>query len=98
MRSYSMAATQDIDDIVAYIRSICRLESGLKYVARVREKIEALSYSADALPFSRRRTIKNIHPMAKSLAIMNHKWTVVFHMSGEYVIVDRLLPSKMITN
>lgn len=25
----------------------------------------------------------------------NHKWTVVFHTSGNYVFVDRIIPSKM---
>ena len=95
---YSLAATKDIDNIVAYIRGIYRLESGLRYVGRIREKLEALSYSANALPNSRKRTIHNIHPEAKSLAIMNHKWTAVFHISGNYVIIDRLLPSKLVTD
>lgn len=31
---YSLAATKDIDNIVAYIRDIYRLESGLRYVGR----------------------------------------------------------------
>ena len=29
---------------------------------------------------------------------MNHKWTVVFHIENEYVIVDRILVAKMITD
>ena len=94
---YSLAAAKDIDNIVAYIKGIYRLEAGLNYIGRIRKKLEALSYSADALPDSRKRTIHNIHPKAKSIAIMNHKWTAVFHISGSYVIIVRLLPSRMIT-
>lgn len=94
---YSLAATKDIDNIVAYIKTIYHLESGLKYVGRIREKLDALSYSASALPKSRKRVVHNIHPEAKSLAIMNHKWTAVYLINGCYVIIDRLIPSKMIT-
>ena len=94
---YSLAATYDIDRMVDYIKGIYRLESGLRYVGRIREKLEALSYAADALPHSRRRVVQNIHPKAKTITIMNHKWTAVFHISEGFVIIDRILPSKIIT-
>ena len=33
--------------------------------------------------------------MLRLLSIMNKKWTVVFHIEIDTVIVDRILPSKM---
>ena len=39
---------------------------------------------------------KSIHPKAKTLTIINHKWTVVFHIDGDFVIVDRIFPAKTI--
>ena len=39
---------------------------------------------------------KSIHPKAETLTIINRKWTVVFHIDGDFVIVDRIFPSKTI--
>ena len=38
---------------------------------------------------------KKIHPNAKTVSIMNHRWTIVFHIEGQYVMIDRIIPSKM---
>ena len=29
---------------------------------------------------------------------MNHKWTVVFHIDGNFVIIDRFIPSKLMVD
>ena len=29
--------------------------------------------------------------------IINHRWTIVFHIYGDYVIIDRIIASKMMT-
>ena len=50
---YSIAAVDDLKDIVSYIKSIYRLEAGLKYIDRISEQLESLSYGADALPSNR---------------------------------------------
>ena len=39
---------------------------------------------------------KLIHPHAKTMNIINHRWTVVFHIDGEYVVVDRIIRSSRI--
>ena len=39
---------------------------------------------------------KSIHPKAETLTIINRKWTVVFHIDDDFVIVDRIFPSKTI--
>lgn len=100
MRNYSIAvrraALDDLDTVARYISALYRPESGHRYRQRILNKMYDLTYAADALPYSRRRSIKLIHPRAKTLAIMNHRWTVVFHTEDEYVIIDRILPSKMV--
>lgn len=35
-----------------------------------------------------------IHPHAKTMNIIHHRWTVVFHIDGEYVVVGRILRSS----
>ena len=92
---YSKSAIDDIDKVVNYIASIYRKESGLRYKNRIQKQLDSLAYCAEALPKSRRKTVKAIHPEAKTLSIMNRRWTVVFHI-GRFVFVDRIIPSKMI--
>ena len=100
MRTYqviiSYAALTELEAMAQYIASIYRPESGHKYVNRILGQLAALSYSADAYQYSRFKMAKSIHPKAKTLTIINRKWTVVFHSDGDFVIVDRIFPSKTI--
>ena len=93
---YSKFAVNDIDKVVEYITCIYRKESGIKYKNRIQKQLDSLAFSADALPKSHRKMVKAIHPDAKTLSIMNRRWTVVFHVEEKYVLVDRIIPSKMI--
>jgi len=99
MRSYevivSNEAYSDLDEMALYIAKLYRPQSGHNYVNRILGQLAALSYTADIYQFSPMMTAKRIHPQAKTMSIMNHRWTVVFHIENIYVIVDRIIPSKM---
>ena len=62
----SSDATTDLDEIADYIASIYRPET-------------SLSYSAGTYRSSPYIMARMIHPEAKTMSIINHKWTVVFH-------------------
>jgi hypothetical protein len=98
MRTYQVIISYEVltelEAMAQYIASIYRPESGHKYVNRILGQLAALSYSADAYQYSRFTLAKAIHPKAKTIAIVNHKWTVVFHIDGDFVIVDRIIPAK----
>lgn len=94
----SNKASSDLDAIAEYIASLYRPESGHKYVDRVLGQLAALSYTADIYPLSRLVTAKQIHPQAKTISIINHRWTAVFHVDYDFVIVDRIIPSKMVVD
>lgn len=100
MQSYklivSFDALNDLDKVVAYIASLYRLESGLKYKERVIEQVKRLAYCADCFPISRKKSIKRIHPEARRMLIMNKKWCVIYHISNGYVMIDRFIPSKLV--
>jgi plasmid stabilization system protein ParE len=91
----SNEAVSDLNSVSAYVARLYRPESGHNYVNRILGKLASLSYTADTYPYSRYAIAKAIHPKAKTLSIINHKWTVVFHVSGSFVFVDRIIPSKM---
>ena len=76
--------------------SIYRPETGHKYVDRILGKISSLSYSAGTYRISPYIMARMIHPEAKTMSIINHKWTVVFHIEQSNVIVDRIIPSSLI--
>ncbi len=90
----SHRAISDLDEVARFIASIHRPESGHNFVNRILGKLAALSYTADIYQYSQLASAKIIHPEAKTITILNHRWTVVFHIEMNYVIVDRIIPSK----
>ena len=73
------------------------MDAAIRYAKRIRMEIEELSYHADVMPKSKYQLPKLYHPDAKTLVIGNKKLTVVFHIDGDYVIVDKILPSVLVT-
>ena len=90
----SYEVLSELEAVAQYIASIYRPESGHNYANRILGQLAALSYSADAYQYSRFKLAKAIHPKAKTLTIINRKWTIVFHIDGDFVIVDRIIPAK----
>ena len=98
MRRYILriktSASLDIRSIVDFITSINTEKSGLNYATKLIHSLKQLCNCAGAIQFTRYRTAREIHPEAKMISIMRHRWTVVFHIDGDYVVVDRILPSS----
>lgn len=91
-------ADEDISQLACFVASIYQEESGERFRLRMMSQIVELSYSAESFAPSRYLTARRIHPQARTLSIMNHHWTVVFHVEDDYVIIDRILASSMIVN
>ena len=90
----SKVVPSDLDEMSRYIASLYRPDSGHKYVNRILGQLASLSYTADIYQYSRFELAKQIHPKAKTISIINHRWTVVFHTQGDSVIVDRIILSS----
>lgn len=99
MRSYRMIisneAADDLGEMAAYIATLYRPESGHNYVNRILGKLASLAYTAGIYQHTRYSNARKINSLAKTMPIMNGKWTVVFHIDNDFVIVDRFLPSKL---
>ena len=100
MRKYTVIVTDDAEDyfveLMRFVASRNTLESAIRYAKRIREEIEVLSYLAPMLANSKYELPKQYHPEAKTLAIGKKKLTAIFHIEGDFVIVDKILPSSMI--
>ena len=88
----------DIDDIADFIVSVSTLEHAAKYARELGAEIMTLRYLADFIPKSRYRSVRHYHPHAKQLRTRNKQLNIIFHIEGDYVIVDKILASKMIIN
>lgn len=88
------SALLDVHSIVDFVTIINTERSGLNYETKLIHSLLSLRNCAGSIQYSRFRTAREIHPEAKTIPIMNHRWTVVFYIEGDYVIVDRILPSS----
>ena len=94
---YRVGVEAYFDKLGDYVGEMTSSYFALQYLQRLREEVERLSYLAPMLPSSKYELPKLYHPEAKTLVVGNKKLTVVFHIDGDYVIVDKILPSALIT-
>lgn len=94
---YDIEAEADIAALVAWVSEKTSIDYSRKYINRVFDEIDVLSYLAPMLPESKYELPKRYHPEAKTYVIGNKKLTVIFHIDEDYVIVDKILPSALIT-
>lgn len=87
-----------LDSIARYITKQTREEHALRYVKQLRMEMEELSYLASILPESNLKVAKRHNPRAKTMTTRNRKWCIIFHIEGEYVVVDNILPTCMVYN
>jgi len=90
------SAEVDIDGIADFLFANLSLKSAYTYLRTIGDEIKSLSVYADCYAESRSKTILSIHPHGRRMLSHNRKWNYVFHIEDGFVIVDRVIPSKMI--
>ena len=68
--------------------------SSSKCVTTMRSYEVRISH-ADLYRRTTSKTFLQIHPQARHMVSHNRRWDYVFHIEGELVIVDRIIPAKM---
>ncbi|MDO5342903.1 MAG: hypothetical protein Q4F69_10705 [Bacteroidia bacterium] len=100
MNYYKVAVSKnvftEIEEIADFIIKISTPEHAIKYKNQLISEIAALSYMADVINYSQWKVAKRCHPKAKRMITKNKKWNVIFHVEGFYVIVDKIIPTKMV--
>jgi len=92
----SKSAEQDIDSLAQFLFTKLSRDSSYRYIEIMVQEVNSLSLFADCFSLSRSKYIRSIHPEARRMISHNHKWNYVFHIDKDVVIVDRIIPSKMI--
>ena len=87
----------DIDALSDFIISVSRPEHAERYTQNLLDELADLSYLATIRPECPWKLPKRYHSQAKTLPICRRKLTAIFHIDGDYVIVDKIMPSSLIT-
>ena len=102
MKTYKVrvlsSAEADIDELADFLFEKLSREGAYHYLDFMRQEVLSLSVYADCFAEAHSRTILSIHPQARRMVSHNHKWVYVFHIEGDTVFVDRIIPSSLVSN
>ena len=87
---------KDLDLIKDFVVEKTNHENAIKYAAELYAEIESLTFLADFIKISEWKTGSKFSKREKVLITKNRKWSVFFHIYRGIVIVDMILPSKMV--
>ena len=87
----------DMEDISDFIIAVSRPSHAERYIFEILAELNSLSYLGAILQKTKYGYPKRFHPEAKMLKLHNKPMCAIFHIDGDYVIVDRILHSSMIT-
>ena len=87
----------DMEDISDFIIAVSRPSHAERYILEILAELNSLSYLGAILQKTKYGYPKRFHPEAKMLKLHNKPMCDIFHIDGDYVIVDRILHSSMIT-
>lgn len=94
---YRVGVRPYMDELGQYIADQTTMDFADRYLQKLRKEVEQLTLLAGMLPRSKYLMPLHYHKDAKAMTIGNRKLTVIFHIDGDYVIVDKILPSSLIT-
>jgi len=87
----------DLYEIASFIISVNNYSLAQKYLFMLYNEIKTLSYLADVIPFAKWSFISTQYPNCKSLITKNKKWNIIFRIENDFVIVEKIIASKLIT-
>ena len=101
MKTYKVKVLQsaeaDIDELADFLFEKLSKEGAYRYLDFMMQEVLSLSVYADCFSEAHSNTILSIHPKARRMVSHNHKWAYVFHVEGDTVLVDRIVPSSSIS-
>jgi plasmid stabilization system protein ParE len=91
----SRAAKADMKELRKFLKAMMTEEGAVRYANNMRTEVKMLSVYADLYGRSTSATLRLIHPEARRMVSHNRRWVYVYHIDGQYAIVDRILPAQM---
>ena len=94
--SISESARSDFQALYDFLNATLSYRGALMYMDAMLKEVNSLTAYADSFRRSRYMDIRAIHPQARHMVSHNKKWAFVFHIEEDMVVVDRILPAKLI--
>ena len=100
MKTYQIqirkSVRKDLELIKDFVVEKTNRKNAIKYASELYTEIESLTYLVDFIKLSEWKTGKKFSKKEKVLVTKNRKWSIFFHVFRGIVIVDMILPSKMV--
>ena len=90
------SAMRDMDELEEYLKSVMTQIGANKYIDTMIAEVMSLSIFADLYRTSTKEDILQYHPQARRMVSHNKRWVYIFHIEGDFAIVDRILSAKNI--
>ena len=90
-------AEEDLMNLSLFLFNVMSIEGAWKYHQCMLHEIQSLSILADIFPLSPHLDIQRYHPLARHMVSHNKRWVYIFHIDNDTVLVDRIIPAKLIT-
>ena len=90
------SAESDLLALAEFLASVMSRGLANRYIDAMLSEIHSLAVFADLYRVSRYSDIRAIHPEARHMVSHNKKWTYIFHIEDDVVVVDRIRPAKLI--
>ena len=89
-------AESDLRNLFRFLISVMSRDGANRYIDMIINEVLALSILADIYSPRRYADIRCYHPKARRMVSHNKRWVYIFHIEDDTVVIDRILPSKLI--
>ena len=89
---------KDIEQIKDFIVEKTSRENAERYAAELYAEMLSLTFLADSIKVAEWKTAKKYSKSKKEKVLLtsNGKWSIFFHTYRKYVIIDKILASKLV--
>ena len=91
------SAESDLRHLFDFLINVMSRDGANRYIDMITNEVLSLSILANVYSPSQYADIRRYHPQASCMVSHNKRWVYIFHIEDDSVIIDRILPAKLIT-
>lgn len=91
------SAEFDLRHLFDFLINVMSRDGANRYIDMITNEVLSLSILANVYSPSQYADIRRYHPQARRMVSHNKRWVYIFHIEDDSVIIDRILPAKLIT-
>ncbi len=91
------SAESDLRHLFDFLINVMSRDGANRYIDMITNEVLSLFILANVYSPSQYADIRRYHPQARRMVSHNKRWVYIFHIEDDSVIIDRILPAKLIT-